>query len=1279
MADAGVKSPDLPTTSALDDILGHRDGSTRIVGVGDLAQQMAADGPIAAALAQIEAQVTSGQVVRATWADLSGTTGAAEGAGGEVLEADTGTHPEASATGYDGASVANAGRYSWNAAWERWVRIGGSGISAVAADLGAEATARAAGDSALAQDVANETSRATAAEQVLTADLATEATVRAAENAALAQDVANEASRATAAEQALTADLATEATARVAADAALAQDLANESSRATSAEQGLAAANATEAADRAAADTALAQDILDETNRAQMTEQTLAAADATEAAARAAGDGALTRRLDRIALPEGSYPGDAPELFSATLTGPAEDRPPLDNGQAVVDSELGRIWQVAGSGIVAPRRPFKVLAGRVYRLRVTIRRLADTDDVTGDAVLVKLRSLNGNFATVSTVTRKTWADPKVADGGLSVSIIVSRDADAPGVEYVVPATAVYCTPFVQTYGSGGVTGVAEIVWEDITDRVLGGADLVDLRDDLTDEVVDRMSADNSLGARLDSADEQVRLARWDLAAPGARDEGAPSVIVARRGTGAGARYVVGWSSLGLLDGGAGERPVADRPLGDLAPGRALVIDTAQGPGANWTVSEMALATVRAQAVTGAIVLLLANDAGVVIGPLAIHGVAARLFESEEAAPDQGKVAIDGANPEGIHAALAAGDGAVALGFGEDGELFAQSRHMGERLAGVDARLRGGLADENGAVVLGFEEDAELIAQSRHLGEPLAAVDTDLRGGLADEVGNLVLGFEADGEMVARSRHTGETMLTGTAAHFASLESDEDGRAVELVERTGGKVWPGNARHPMPWLDGDGVTLRLGEDGAETARLRAGETLQASAPRSLTTYSVQIGGRAGLYANTAAIGARGSGHLIPSDFNTLHVVGVYGQSGSAGRNGTPLISDFAAWPEDALMPGGAANMDIRMGLPTLFVETAALDPATITGFQPLLAKLGQGAGVAGETVAEAAARSLTRIARIDHEMVWRSMWFAAGVGSTPISGLGRGSVPYANLLAAMARIKSLAEAQGWRVVLDAILFIHGEADAANGTYGDDLVTLQSHLNTDAKEVTGQVADVPFLITQPSSHIGGGANVRSVTEMVRVAALNDHIHLVAPSYPAPFSGDFLHLDGPGYHLVGEHLAEAIASVKWGGGSFTPLKATGAVRSGTTVTIDYHVPVGPLAIDTVQVPDRNSNKGFRYFSDDGTETEIGVTAVTITDTGLDGTGQVELTLASVPPSGSERVDFALSGQTSPRIADAIPRGNIRDSAGDLRKSRYDHRRLDNWAVHQRIEVTT
>ena len=132
MADAGVKTTDLTAASLLDEVMGNRDGTTVRAPVAALATQMLGAGPLAAELDTVRAMITSGMIGRDTWTALLATTSTIEGQGGEVLDADAGTHLQASATGYNGVSVANAGRYSWNQTWGRWVRIGATGLSSKA-------------------------------------------------------------------------------------------------------------------------------------------------------------------------------------------------------------------------------------------------------------------------------------------------------------------------------------------------------------------------------------------------------------------------------------------------------------------------------------------------------------------------------------------------------------------------------------------------------------------------------------------------------------------------------------------------------------------------------------------------------------------------------------------------------------------------------------------------------------------------------------------------------------------------------------------------------------------------------------------------------------------------------------------------------------------------------------------------------------------------------------------------------------------------------------------
>lgn len=96
-------------------------------GGAETAETNAAADRVLAQTAAANAQ--SSALTVGTWATLSGLTGTSDGMGAEVLDSDGGNHSAASGTGYNGATVNNAGRYSWNASWSRWVRIGGTGLS----------------------------------------------------------------------------------------------------------------------------------------------------------------------------------------------------------------------------------------------------------------------------------------------------------------------------------------------------------------------------------------------------------------------------------------------------------------------------------------------------------------------------------------------------------------------------------------------------------------------------------------------------------------------------------------------------------------------------------------------------------------------------------------------------------------------------------------------------------------------------------------------------------------------------------------------------------------------------------------------------------------------------------------------------------------------------------------------------------------------------------------------------------------------------------------------
>ena len=186
--------------------------------------------------------------------------------------------------------------------------------------------------------------------------------------------------------------------------------------------------------------------------------------------------------LDRKGLAQTERPGEDKSRWSTVTNGAPEARPPLALG-VVVDGVEGAALRVRGQDVpasegyldVAPRRAYAVDPGRIYRVRMAFARAVDSVDPSGDTIEVRFRNLNASKGHASNVLRSQHA-PKVADGLVEVSFTLSRTA-GPGVDYVTPPTGRYVVPFLRIFGVGQETDIVHLIWDDITDRLAGGADV----------------------------------------------------------------------------------------------------------------------------------------------------------------------------------------------------------------------------------------------------------------------------------------------------------------------------------------------------------------------------------------------------------------------------------------------------------------------------------------------------------------------------------------------------------------------------------------------------------------------------------------------------------------------------------------------------------------------------------------------------------------------------------------------------------------------------------
>lgn len=514
------------------------------------------------------------------------------------------------------------------------------------------------------------------------------------------------------------------------------------------------------------------------------------------------------------------------------------------------------------------------------------------------------------------------------------------------------------------------------------------------------------------------------------------------------------------------------------------------------------------------------------------------------------------------------------------------------------------------------------------------------------------------------------------MLTQTEADFYGDEDDislacvlGDGRIILAWDlegaMIGGATAPATPTEPgsSGYLSGGNLRI-VNADDQIAAPLGAFEAL-AIMPGSATSVRAVIDQPA--LGATRTVSA-GMGWLVPDADKVLHAMPTLGQSlGVGSQSATSLISIASAYPEALMFTRVDGLSDVRMGLTTQgSTPRDDLDPADLVGFEPLVARIGQGTGSRGETPLEAMSATLARQAR-ELGTRFRTLSFAAAMGGTPYSGLKKGTQVYGDFLRALTRAQELASAQGWRVIVDACFVKHGEADQSSAAYLADLLEWQADIDADVKAITGQQADVHFLFSQPSSHTTATPN--AILAMLEAHNTSPVHHLVGPDYPfgSAYASDYLHMTGPGYFWIGEQAARGWKQALWS--SHRKSRITQIVsgsRVGDSVVLDYEVPTPPLVIDTSLVTDPGQ-RGFRFFD--------GPTEIAITDVAITGPAQVTLTLASAPAGTGGEIRYALTPQPGTRSAAGIPRGNLRDSAVDI--SPHQNCPLHNWAVHQSFNL--
>lgn len=219
------------------------------------------------------------------------------------------------------------------------------------------------------------------------------------------------------------------------------------------------------------------------------------------------------------------------------------------------------------------------------------------------------------------------------------------------------------------------------------------------------------------------------------------------------------------------------------------------------------------------------------------------------------------------------------------------------------------------------------------------------------------------------------------------------------------------------------------------------------------------------------------------------------------------------------------------------------------------------------------------------------------------------------------------ITRLAKTAGKTFGVGAIIVTHGETDAGNTDYENELYQLWQDYNTDLPAITGQTQKIQMIVSQQDS-----CNDLSPSTLAQWKIGVDHpaeIVCSGPKYQYPYFTDGIHLTANGYRQLGEKYGQIYFERVILGQDWRPLEPTSVERDDKTITIHFHVPVPPMVWETrFQSPHQlvdawKNGKGFEISTAAGDK-------VTIASAKISG-DKVVITCATDPGPGAH-VSYAM-----------------------------------------------
>ncbi|MBK6026042.1 hypothetical protein QOZ96_002464 [Brevundimonas nasdae] len=612
--------------------------------------------------------------------------------------------------------------------------------------------------------------------------------------------------------------------------------------------------------------------------------------------------------------------------------------------------------------------------------------------------------------------------------------------------------------------------------------------------------------------------------------------------------------------------------------------------------------------------------------------------------------------------------------------------------------GVALSLPGGLSRTFGILLTGdmtvaasavvADSSMRLVQATSALGAPVVTVDDptgrstataillpgDVPIGTAvvtvDGKGRLIQGEGAEGQALVPIIEPRAQVVAPLIEAYASGTFDERGNLLS------GVLLPSQLQYVRRQDPPTAVALPI--VGASPNRriqvvTRDGRTVTITPPDADPSAFVQNGDTVS-YVRAAAYSGGAveiSDELLSKEAHLLSAGSVqayfgFGQSNSNGGTNVEVVTP-APFSERALMFARGARLTQTVP------ASAALPLAEIACLRRLRESLDPLLNL-GETPTSGVAYSLTRPGALAADVYTINGTF--GVGGYPISALKKGTRPYANLLKGVTRAAVICAMHGLPFTVPAIWWLQGEANVNTAFYKADLAQLQTDLDTDIRAiilaVIGTAQVNPVLLAGAQSCSWTQSNVTTDTTPLAIVELAaqypTRFICVGPLYPYPHTTN-LHLTAASTRMFAETMGRAIARRIVDGVAQPSLVATGATRSGTTVTLTMAGAEGDLVLDTALVANTADGMYGVTFS------QVGGNSVTVTGVAISGTDTLTVTLSAVPTGTSPAIGIARVG-VSGALAGPVtgPRSCLRDSAT---ATRADGSPLFKWACVQNIPI--